>query len=419
MKIKSIKVLDDGMRKETAQALWNDILAFGSYSFNLSHSVEYAIVSFWTAYLRAHYAAEYFAACMSIVKEEKLPGLVSDAREAGIEVLPPDINLSGTEFSIPDSKHIVAPFSAMKGCSAATAARIVELRERNRTWKVLRVKKKRDGTTEDVWGMDLESPVRGRFDSANEFVLAAEQPGSKVNSKVVDALRRVGALASVEPGELPARHMDRRKDQMELLPGLIIDTLKAERTTDAGEPFLRKQIVQIIKDYRECEGCSLAGQPHPTIRVKSNVKFMVISDCPSWPEEKAEKLLEGDAAAFVKSAITSAGLSVAEGYYTTLVKAKKQDKFLTNEQLNGCRKFLDRELELIKPAAIVALGSATIKRLLPDVKGSTEELAGKAVYVPALDATVICGINPMQIIFNESKRAVLEAVFERLAEVVL
>ena len=399
-----------------AETIFDKIEAFAGYGFNRSHAIEYSLISYWTMWLRVHYPAEYFAACMSIVKEDKLSGLVKDARDCGIELLPPDINTSKDKFTIPDDEHILAPFSAVKGVSETTAQNIMKLRSRNREWKLERVKKKRDGTTEDVYMLDSDAPVKGRFDTAEEFKLACAQAGSKVNIAVVERLELVGALASITPGAKPARHLDRRKDQIELLPGLIIDTVKTDRVTDASEKFLRAKIITLVREYKECEGCSLAAQPHPTVRVKNNVRFMVVTDCPSWQEEKAGKLLEGDSAEWIKAAIKDAGLAVGDGYFTTLVKAKKNDKFLSNEQLNNCSCFFKRELELIKPAIIVALGSATIKKLLPGVKGNTAELAGKAIYDSKLDATIVCGINPQQLNFDPSKASLLGEAFAKVAD---
>ena len=367
-------------------------------------------------WLRVNYPAEYFAACMSIVDEEKLPGLVKDARECGIEVSPPDINLSSDRYTIPNDTTILAPFSSVKGISENTAKRIVELREANGEWKIARVKKKRDGTTEDVWEMD-GSVIKGRFDTPLEFELAALQPGSKVNSKAVENLGRVGALALIDPGAPSPKHFSRRKDQMELMPGLIIDAVKADRTTDLTEKFLRSKVIHLIQDYKKCSDCDLKETPHPTVRAKSTVRFMVVSDCPTWQEEKKDKLLEGDAASYVKGAIVRAGLSAADGYYTTLVKAKKSDKFLTNGQINGCSQWLNRELELIKPAIIVALGSASIKRFVPGLKGGVTEVVGKTFYDPTLDATIVCGINAQQIGFDPDKQEVLDAVFAQVADI--
>lgn len=400
------------MDERASGTLFDKIQAFAAYGFNKSHAVEYSIISVWTMWLRVRYPAEYFAACMSIVKEDKLPGLVKDARECGIEVLPPDINKSSDRFTIPDDKHILAPFSAVKGISQTTALRIVELRESNRDWKTV---VKRSGREETV--LDETSSVKGRFDSPDEFAAAAATPGSKVNARVVESLGLVGAYASIDKTAKSARHPDRRKDQMELMPGLIIDAITVGRTTDLSVGFAKIKIADLVRDYKMCDGCDLAGQQHPTVRHKNNVKFMVVTDCPTWQEEKAQRLLEGDAADYIKSAIKASGLSVADGYYTSLVKAKKNDKFLTNGQLNGCRCFIERELELIKPGVIVALGSAAIKHFVPGHKGSTAELVGKVIYDAKLDANIVCGLNAAQCAFDSTKVEVLFSVFEKVGEI--
>ncbi|MFT4064378.1 DNA polymerase III subunit alpha [Paraburkholderia sp.] len=377
-----------GMDEIPAGRLFDKIEAFAGYGFNRSHAVEYSLISYWCLWVRVRYPAEYFAACMSIVKEEKLPSLVEEAREFGIEILPPDINLSRERFTIPDDNHLLAPFSAVKGISENTALRIVELRKGN----------------------------GGVFKDMDDFLNITEAKGSKVNSKVRDALDKVGALVPLQAGAKPPRHPDRRRDQTELMGGLIIDTIKADRSTDLTEKFLRAKVISLVQEYKGCEGCDLAGQPHPTVRAKHTVKFMVVSDCPSWQEEKADKMLEGDAADFIRDAIKAAGLNPAEGYYTSLVKAKKNDKFLSNPQINTCKGFLQRELELVKPPVIVALGSASIKHFVPGIKGGTAELAGKVIFDKTLDASIVCGINAQQILFDPSKMGILAAVFEKVAD---
>jgi uracil-DNA glycosylase family 4 len=403
--------LVSGLDERSAGDLFDKVEAFAGYGFNRSHACEYSLISYWTMWVRVRYPAEYFAACMSIVKEDKLPGLVKDAREYGIEVLPPDLNLSCDKFTIPDDKHILSPFSAVKGVSENTARRIVALRERNGGW-IKTTKKNGD----EVFERDDEAPIKGRFDSSEEFAAAASQKGSKVNARVVENLGLVGAYATIDAGSKPARHLDRRKDQVELMPGLIIDSVKADRTTDVSDKFLRAKIISLIQDYRKCEGCSLAGEKHPAIRMKSTVKFMVVADCPSWQEEKADKLLEGDAGDYIKTAIKAAGLNVGDGYYTTLVKAKKSDKFLTNEQINGCRGFLEKELEIIKPPIIIAMGSAAVKHFVSS-KSSSSELAGKVIYDSRYQASIVCGINAQQVHFDPSKLDVLQDIFNKVADI--
>lgn len=376
-----------GMLPANSGALFDKILAFAGYAFNKSHSVEYSIISVWTMWVRVRYPAEYFAASLSIVGEDKLTGLVRDARSCGIEVMPPDINYSTDRFQINAAGELVAPFSSIKGCSENTAKKIVALRT-----------------------------AYGPFTDVEGFKKAAATKGSGVNVKVVAGLEAVGALALVTPGALPPRHLDRRREQMALMPGLIIDTVKSDRQTDASDPFIRVKLIENVKNYRTCEDCDLAGQPHPSVRVSKTVKYMVVFDAPNRDEEKKDQLLEGDSAKFVKHAILKAGLRPADGYFTALVKGKKNDKFLTSAQINGCSKFLDEELKIVNPAVIVLLGAASIKRFLPGLKGSANDHVGKGFFDAKLNATLIVGFNPIQLVFDDAKLPVLEQTFQLLAD---
>lgn len=389
MKITNIDVKNDGMTAAQASELFDKIAAFAGYGFNKSHAVEYSVISVWTMWLRVKYPTEYFAACMSIVGEEKIPGLVKDARKYGIEVLPPDVNYSAELFKIKGT-DIVAPFNAVKGISSNTSMSIMKMRD---------------------------AQPGGRFASLADFKAAAATKNSKVNIRAVANLELVGALADITPGAKPPRDIDRRKDQIELMGGLIIDAVKADRQTDASDPFLRTKVIEVIRDYRTCAGCELNCKNHPAVRMKNTIKFMVVTDCPTWEEEKKNELLEGKTGALIKAAIKEAGLSVAHGYYTTLVKAVKEGKFLTPAQITACSGFIAREIEIVKPPIIVALGGSTIKHFVPGHKGSVAGLAGQSIFNKDVDANIVLGMNPAAILFNEDKMDELIATFKTVAEI--
>lgn len=86
--------------KEAVDALWGTIEPFASYAFNKSHAAGYALVSYWTAYMKANYTAEYMAALLTSVgdKKDKSAIYLSDCRHLGISVLQPDINQSEENF---------------------------------------------------------------------------------------------------------------------------------------------------------------------------------------------------------------------------------------------------------------------------------------------------------------------------------
>ncbi|WP_375484931.1 DNA polymerase III subunit alpha [uncultured Mycobacterium sp.] len=91
----------NGFSDGAVKALWDTILPFADYAFNKSHAAGYAMVSYWTAYLKANYPAEYMAGLLTSVGDDKDKAAVylADCRKLGITVLPPDVNESGLNFA--------------------------------------------------------------------------------------------------------------------------------------------------------------------------------------------------------------------------------------------------------------------------------------------------------------------------------
>ena len=115
---------------ETAKAIWDMMVKFAEYGFNKSHSAGYALVTFQTAYVKAHYPAEFYAATLTheAADTDKLRVMVEDARKHQIEVLPPCVNRSDTRFTVRGDRAVRYGLEAVKGVGSAAAAKLVEIR---------------------------------------------------------------------------------------------------------------------------------------------------------------------------------------------------------------------------------------------------------------------------------------------------
>ncbi len=93
-----------GIPPETAKGIFSDWEEFARYGFNKSHAVDYAVIAVQTAYLKLHYPVEYMTALLSVSKTDtaKVALYTADARRMGVQVFPPDVNVSEWDFSIED-----------------------------------------------------------------------------------------------------------------------------------------------------------------------------------------------------------------------------------------------------------------------------------------------------------------------------
>ncbi len=124
--------LQKGVSEKTANDVFDLMEFFSGYGFNKSHSAAYGIVTYQTAWLRCHYAAEYMAAILTSFMQsaDKVTTYIEACRNAGLEILPPDINLSYTDFSVHDGK-VRFGLAAIKNVGREIINQIIEERNAN------------------------------------------------------------------------------------------------------------------------------------------------------------------------------------------------------------------------------------------------------------------------------------------------
>jgi len=161
--------MKNGLQEHTAHELFDLMEKFAGYGFNKSHAAAYALVAYQTAWLKAHYGAEFMAAVLSSDMDDtdKVRELIKDCRRMGIAVLPPSVNSCRYRFTVADAKTIRYGLGAIKGAGESATEAIVKEREE-----------------------------RGAY--ADLFDLC-RRVDKRVNRRVLEALARAGALDGLGP----------------------------------------------------------------------------------------------------------------------------------------------------------------------------------------------------------------------------
>ena len=124
--------VNNGVSEQAAKDIYAEIDAFAEYAFNKAHSVCYAIVAYQTAWFKYHYPREYMAALLTSVLDssEKVAEYIGECRDMGIQLLPPDVNESGADFTVVE-EGIRFGLVALKGVGRNIILSLLEERERN------------------------------------------------------------------------------------------------------------------------------------------------------------------------------------------------------------------------------------------------------------------------------------------------
>ena len=156
----------NGIPERTAKQIWEMFPSFARYGFNKSHAACYALIGYQTAYLKAHYPEEFMAALLNSELDdiERISFLIQEAKQSGIDILPPDVNKSFVTFT-PEGEKIRFGLSAIKNVGTEITKSIIEERTRGGPFKnfeefLMRIQHK------DLNKKSLESLTKsGAFDS--------------------------------------------------------------------------------------------------------------------------------------------------------------------------------------------------------------------------------------------------------------
>jgi DNA polymerase-3 subunit alpha len=201
----------NGYSAKAVDTLWETLMPFADYAFNKAHSAGYGVLSYWTAYLKANYPAEYMAALLTSVgdSKDKLGMYLNECRRMGIKVLAPDVNESFVDFTaVPaiEAKEGSAPGDIRFGLGAV----------RNVGYNV-------------VEGIRLAREEKGRFDSFYDFL--SKVPVQVANKRTVESLIKAGAFDTL--GSTRRALLEIHEDAVEG----AVNVKRTEATGQAGFDF--------------------------------------------------------------------------------------------------------------------------------------------------------------------------------------
>jgi len=258
-----------GIDEALATRIFDKMEKFAGYGFNKSHSIAYAAITFRTAYLKAHYPVAYNAALLTNEidggkADEKIPAYMLGCREAGIPVLPPDVNESQANFAVAGAQldEIRFGLAAIKNVGRPAVDAIVVEREKRGPFRSLQDFCERV-TPQAINSRTVESLIRaGAFDSLHS------------NRKALLA----GMEAALELGNM--LHREEAGDQVNLFEKGKTEVAKASRSAIEGEPDFTDE--EKLKIEKELIGFYVSGHPLDAWR----------ADIESFAQVKANTLAE-------------------------------------------------------------------------------------------------------------------------------
>ena len=180
-----------GRKKKTAEKVYDYIAQFANYGFNRSHAVAYSKIAFWLAYFKVHYPGAFYLALLNsnMGNRHKIAQYLTQAQEAGIKILPPDIENSKADFSLENGKVLVG-LKAIRGLRSDLLKQILE------------IKRPIKSMTDFLWKIDnnlLSADAVGNLIKAGTFDRLAPNRNEllKINKDLVESVKMAGSNLSL------------------------------------------------------------------------------------------------------------------------------------------------------------------------------------------------------------------------------
>jgi DNA polymerase-3 subunit alpha len=249
---------------------------FASYAFNKSHSAGYAIIAYQTAYLKAHFPEEFFAALMTCDEDkiEKLVPIIAEGRAKSIPILPPDINTSGEHFTVVEAggaRAIRFGLLGVKGVGKSAVDSILRARE--------------DGPFEDLFDFCSRVDLRSCNRANIEQLIRAGAFDETAHRADVHRARVLAALdPALEIGKMRMR--DREEGQTDLL-GMLASAGKGSGTLNSDYPEARESSQrELLVHEKSALGCYVTG--HPLDRFRSEIARLATTSIAALGESRSE-----------------------------------------------------------------------------------------------------------------------------------
>jgi len=357
-----------GYGQVLGKQLFDVIERFADYAFNKSHTFGYGLITYQTAYLKAHYPVEYFACLLSSVKSnlDKAAVYLSDARGGGIKVLTPDVNRSVKDFATVTPEEIAGVVTLPAGSPGAI------------TFGLSAIRNVGEGLVELLLA---ERDTNGPYDSFHEFVERVPEP--VLNKRTVESLIKAGAFDSLGHP---------RRGLLMVFEQIIDATLVRRRERDQGvmslfgdiggddsggfDERIDVPVNEFDKSDRlrfEKEMLGLYVSDHPLLGVEAALRRKVDCGIAEAPEREDGAVL------------------VLGGVITNMARkfTKKGDQmavFVLED--------LDSTIEVtVFPRALMELGHKLVDDSIVTVKGRVDKRDDVRVGFMALDVTIVEGLD--------------------------
>lgn len=386
------------LSKKEAQEFWEGLLKWASYGFNRSHSVGYALIAYWTAYLKTHCEKEFYAASLtygewnekSRDQNKNKNSLLSEIRQAGYTIIPPKRQYSSAAAWQFHDEKLYIPFTEITGVGESNASKCLEPVKQNR--------------------------LKGFFGSDYN---AGEKQDTKLNQLLKEL--KIDESDIIPPDKALKKylpHIDFKSNESDKYPELIKTVGSSISELDLNDfltlninpgevqdGIIQRKRFRLEKEIIQCNRCNLRKQvkKRPVLSSVGLNNVVILLEAPGKNEDEQGVGAVGKAGEVLWEEIAKYKYNRRFFHVTNACHCwPSQTKTPSDIEISACYKWLYYELDKLQCKLILACGNIPLYALTGREGGITD-LSGKTEWIENISAWACWCVHPSAVLRNSKK----------------
>jgi len=342
--------------RKRAEEFWHGLLEWASYGFNKAHATEYGLISYWTAWLKYHYPAEFMAAELTYGTGKE--DIANEARETGLQMMSPKIGISDAIEWRVDNRILYAPFTEIKGIGEKAAYNC----------------------------MPKKAKLSGFFDDSEYAPINVPQG----TAKILDIILAHDKKAVPE--------QDILDEYFE--PGLF---QPVEQKIWIEQPYISRIRTKMV--IGDCKLCGLRNECNAPVNPSPGIyNAAIIGEAPGPDEDEAGKGFVGASGQLIWPIFKRYGYSRRQFHISNICKCYPSKTGTPKpEHIKACMPYLRKELTAIKCKIALVFGNIGLSAFT-EQKGGITKLSGTTQYLPEYDMVACWCVHPSWVLRDRRRR---------------
>ncbi len=332
------------LSKQQAAKVWDGFLAWASYGFNKSHSVEYAMIAFWCAYMKHYYPTEFICANLTYGKEDTKKELIEDAYRLNLSLVLPKIGISHTHKWIAEGDKLFIPFTEIHGVQEKTARKLVNM------------KRKKPLVNSGFFKRKI-AKGEDKNDKKTKLEIIIDDIGAwdKDSLPTAEAQKYFSFKISNSPNVLYPNLTTLIEDDFPANPGDVLNGL-------VGYPHLINKVKYKADSIASCKACNLVNECKRPIEPTSGIyNVAIVGEVPGKQEDIVGRNFVGDAGKMLWKQIGKGGFKPSIFHATSICKCyPRLSKTPKTKHIEACSSWIEKEFQQIDCRIVLAMGSRAV-----------------------------------------------------------